>query len=103
MANDHDYTGNGVELNQDCDDVFAEDAIRRALHYGIPYSIYRDAFISADGDRSGEECSNIIAALIRAVRWAAHNHEWVKRAESDEGFVLEDESDEETEGDEVVH
>lgn len=84
MANDDDYTENGPTLNQSLDDGFAEEAIQRALSYGIPYSIYRDAFISADGDRSGEECSNILEALIRAAIWGAENPDWVIAIRGDE-------------------
>lgn len=77
MANDDDYTENVPILNQECDDSFAAEAINRVLSYGIPYAIYRDAFISADGDRSGEECSNILNALVEAAIWGARNHRWV--------------------------
>ena len=91
MADDSYYTENGPTLNLNCDDSFAEEAIRRALSYGIPYSIYRDAFINADGDRSGEECSNILDALVRAAIWGAENRDWVAAIRKDERQQTEEE------------
>ena len=104
MADDNDYTEGGVTLNQECDDWFAEEAIQRVLSFGIPYKIYRDAFISADGDRCGEECANILSALISAAVWGASNSEWVIAvADGEARHDAEDSLDDDLDDQGVVH
>lgn len=77
MADNSPYTPLGVNINlldgDHLGDSFVQESMVRVFRYGVPYRIYRDAFISADDDRSAEECSNILSSLVEAALWGAAN------------------------------